>query len=99
MICNFNFLIEGKKYANPKIINPIKPNGDGIRNATTIPIPASIMPSLVHNGHPLVEQDVPFFEEESLSITKKMLLIFIIISVKYLSHIIISPKNYNYLLI
>lgn len=30
---------------------------------TTIPIPASIMPSLVHNGHPLVEQDVPFFEE------------------------------------
>jgi len=81
------------------MINPKNPNGGGIRNAMAIPIPAKIIPSLVHSGHPPVEQEAPLFEEDSLSIRKQILLIFIIISVKKLSHIILSLYSFNKLLI
>jgi hypothetical protein len=57
-------------------MNPIKPNGGGIRNATSIPIPANIMPFLVQNGHPPAEQDWPFFIEGCFSITKRSINIY-----------------------
>lgn len=64
--------MDGSKYANPNIINPIKPNGGGIKKATTIPIPAKIMPSLVQSGHPPVEQDWPFFIDDCFSILENI---------------------------
>lgn len=81
------FFIEGKKYAIPIIIKPMNPKGGGIRNATNSPIPINAIPSFVHNGQPVVGQEALFCVEDFSPIDRDKLILFIIISVKNLSHI------------
>ncbi len=51
------FFIEGREYAIPTITKPINPKGGGIKSATINPIVINIMPSFVHKGQPIVEQE------------------------------------------